>query len=85
MTLLERLDPPLPIMTADGQKGYCHAWLDYGPDYDTLWLVALDESREFWWLRQSLVRAVDNISLGRDRHAEPGKLCRDAGGTPSRR
>lgn len=63
--MMLRLDPPLPVLV-EGKKAMAHAWIDYGPDHDLVWLVAYDESREFWCIRNSKIRAQDNITFGRE-------------------
>jgi hypothetical protein len=63
--MMLQLKPPLPIVTVDGKKGQALVILDYGPEMDTLFLIAFDVSRELWWLPNSQLRMQDNISLGR--------------------
>jgi hypothetical protein len=64
MTLLQ-LDPPMPFVTDDGKKCTAIMALDYGVDWETIFLCGMDDSRELWWLRQSKLRMVDNITFGR--------------------
>jgi len=59
-----QLNPPIPMDTPKG-KGYAHILIDYGPEFDLLWVIFLDESRECWTYRNSDVRIQPNISLGR--------------------
>ena len=40
MTCIHRLAPPLRVMTPKGE-GFAHAWIDYGPELNTIWKVAL--------------------------------------------
>jgi hypothetical protein len=63
--MMLRLDPPIPV-EVEGRKGMAHVLIDYGPDYDLIWLVAYDESREFWCVGNPLVRSVKNITMGRE-------------------
>jgi hypothetical protein len=58
-----QLDPPIPVKTPKG-NGYAQILIDYGPDYDLLWVVFQD-SGECWTWRNSDIRAVNNITLGR--------------------
>jgi hypothetical protein len=63
--MLLQLNPPLPFVTDDGRKVTALLVLDYGPDWDSLFLVAFDDDRTLWWLPNSRLRAVVNVSLGR--------------------
>jgi hypothetical protein len=60
-----QLDPPLPVTTADNRTGFAHVICDYGPEYDSILLVALDDSREFWWFSHTQLRIRNNITFGR--------------------
>lgn len=60
-----QFNPSLALETADGQPGYVHAMLDYGPEHDTLFLFMNSVTRQIWWLPNSRLRVADNISLGR--------------------
>lgn len=59
-----QLNPPLPVMV-EGRKGLAHVLIDYGPEYDLLWVVAYDDTRELWCVNNKQVRVQENISLGR--------------------
>lgn len=63
MNLLQ-LNPPIPLNTPKGQG---MAWLviDYGPEHNLMWTVAIDATGEIWTFSNSEVRAQKNISLGR--------------------
>ena len=63
-TLLQ-LDPPIPVQLDTGEKGLALGWLDYGPDYDLLWIIGLRDSREVWTLNNKRIRMQDNVSMGR--------------------
>jgi len=62
MQVIYRIDPPLPVMVGS-RKATAHAWMDYGTDYDLMWLVAYDDTGEFWILKNSLIRQVRNDSM----------------------
>lgn len=64
--MLVQLNPPIPFVTVDGEKCLALMVLDYGTEYDTLFLCGMTESRELWWLPNSKLRLGDNISLGRN-------------------
>lgn len=63
MNILQ-LDPPIPLNTP---KGPGMAWLviDYGPEHNILWTVAIDNTGELWTFSNPEVRAQQNISIGR--------------------
>lgn len=62
--MILQLNPPIPVASPRG-SGICHALLDYGPEFTTLWLVADDETGQLWWVPQDKIRAQRNISMGR--------------------
>jgi hypothetical protein len=64
MAMLQ-LNPPIPLTLDTGEPVWALVILDYGPDYDSLFLVAGQHSRELWWLPNSRLRLGDNFSLGR--------------------
>jgi hypothetical protein len=64
MTLIQ-LNPPIPMSDEAGRKGIAYFLLDYGIDWETLFLIAWDDTAEWWWVSQSKLRAAKNISLGR--------------------
>jgi hypothetical protein len=59
-----QLNPPIPLETPKGQ-GMAYAVIDYGPDYDLLWVVFDDASGEYWTWKNPKVRAVKNVTMGR--------------------
>jgi hypothetical protein len=67
--MLQR-DPPIPV---DMPKGPAVEviLLDYGPDYDLLWSTFADDNGACWTWKNSDIRSVKNISLGR--RGEEGK------------
>jgi hypothetical protein len=67
MALLQ-LDPALPVLIKQKEawvKGMAHVLIDYGMEYDILWVVFADESRECWTVANKNVRAQENITAGR--------------------
>lgn len=63
--VLLQLDPPIPVELDTGEKGLALVLLDYGIDYDLLWVIGLRDSREIWTLPNPRIRLGDNITLGR--------------------
>lgn len=62
--MMLRLDPPLPLETPKG-KALAHILIDYGVEYDLLWVCFQDETRECWTWSNKEVKIQSNISLGR--------------------
>lgn len=52
------------MMTPRG-SGEALILIDYSPEMDLLWVIALDSSGEIWTYPNPKVRAIENISLGR--------------------
>lgn len=63
MNILQ-LNPPIPMTS---EKGDCLAILaiDYGPEYNIMWTVIIDETQEIWTLANPKLRGQKNISMGR--------------------
>jgi hypothetical protein len=62
--MMLRLDPPLPLDTPKG-KALAHILIDYGVEYDLLWVCFQDETRECWTWSNKEIKIQSNISLGR--------------------
>jgi hypothetical protein len=60
--MMIQLNPPVPVETPKGE-GVAVVLIDYGPDYDLLWVVMQSESRECWTVPNSKVRAVNNWTM----------------------
>jgi hypothetical protein len=63
MSILQ-LDPPIPVITPKGD-GYAHLLIDYGPEYNLLWVCFLDDSGECWTYDNTQIRAQKNVTMGR--------------------
>ena len=50
------------------------AVIDYGPEFDLLWVVAMDEGGEIWCVPNPQVRMQANWSLGRRPDQPRGKV-----------
>jgi hypothetical protein len=59
-----RLDPPLPLVTPKG-PALAYFLIDYGLDYDLMFVCFIDETRECWTFRGPEIRAVENLTMGR--------------------
>ena len=60
-----QLNPPIPLETPRG-KALAHFLIDYGPEYDLLWVCFDDATGECWTWNNSMIRAQANITMGRD-------------------
>lgn len=62
--MITRIDPPLPIVTPKG-KALAHFLIDYGIEYDLLWVCFQNDTGECWTWRNKEIRASENITMGR--------------------
>lgn len=62
--MLLQLNPPIPVSCPKG-NGFAQVLIDYGPDYDLLWVVFLNDTGECWTFPNHEIRGVRNITLGR--------------------
>lgn len=63
--MITQINPPLPLETPRG-SALAHFLIDYGPEYDLLWVCFDDKSGQCWTWNNSMVRAQKNITMGRD-------------------
>ncbi len=63
MRLLQ-LDPPIPVETPKG-LGVAVVLIDYGPDYDLLWVTFADATGECWTWPNREIRGVKNVTTRR--------------------
>jgi hypothetical protein len=64
--MIIQLNPTIPLTTPKG-KGFAYLVIDYSQEHDLMWVVFLDENGECWTFKNSEVRIVDNLSLGREK------------------
>lgn len=69
MIMILQLNPPIPIETPKG-SGMAWVLIDYGPEHDLMWVVAIDSSGEIWTYANPEVRAQKNITLGRKKQGD---------------
>jgi hypothetical protein len=86
MSVLQ-LDPPVPLLTPKG-KGLAHFLIDYGAEFDLLWVCFQDDTGECWTWSNPHIRAGKNITMGREaisplRPVAPGKPLRQVYPTAS--
>jgi hypothetical protein len=60
-----QLEPPFPLHVVDRGKGMAVAVIDYGPEFDLLWVTAMDDGGEIWCVPNAQVRMQANWSMGR--------------------
>lgn len=63
--MIIQLNPPIPMMSTTKGAGHAIAMIDYSPEYDIWWVIAIDETGEIWTTQNRFVRMQKNISLGR--------------------
>lgn len=65
--MITELRSPIPMLTPKG-PGMCLLVIDYGPEHDLIWVVALRDpphAGEIWAYPNALVRVTENVTLGR--------------------
>lgn len=60
-----QLQTPLPVTVEGKGKGLAMAVIDYGPEHNLIWVVALDDSGEIWCSPNPKVRMQTNWTMGR--------------------
>jgi len=63
--MMIQLDPPIPVTTPNG-NALAHVLIDYGPEYDLMW-VCFEANNECWTWRNQDIRAQTNITFGRQK------------------
>lgn len=65
--MLTQLSPPIPFyVVSKDDTGVAYAVIDYSPEHNLIWVIAMDKSGEIWSCPNSDVRAVKNYSVGRE-------------------
>jgi len=62
--MILQLNPPVPLITPKG-TGLAHVVIDYGVEFDLVWVTFIDETGECWSFRNPEIRAQKNITFGR--------------------
>ena len=63
--MILQLSPQVPLMTSKGPAQAAFL-IDYGEEFDLLWVCFLDHSGECWTMPNAQVRAFPNMSIGRN-------------------
>lgn len=71
---VNQLNPPIPLHVLGKGDGLAVAVIDYGPDYDLLWVTIINETGEIWTATNQKVRGVKNWSIGRGISKTPNGL-----------
>ena len=61
--MILQLNPPIPVITPKG-KGFAQLVIDYGPEYNLLWTVFLNNG-ECWTFDNKEIRSQENITFNR--------------------
>lgn len=64
--MIVQLQTPIPLETPKG-RGWAHMVIDYGTEYDLIWVVFIDETGECWSFGNPEVRLQKNITFYRDK------------------
>ena len=60
-----QLSPPIPIETPKG-RGLAHVLIDYGVEFDLMWVCFIDKTGECWTFSNRQIRAQPNVTMGRN-------------------
>ncbi len=82
---LVQLNPPIPLTTPKGEA-LAHVLIDYGAEFDLLWVCFQQDTGECWTWNNRHVRSPKNITMDRTNvspfpaAAAPAKPLRNAQG-----
>lgn len=65
--MIIQLNPPMPVTTPNG-PALAHLLIDYGVEYDLMWVCFQDANGECWTWSNKEIRGQKNITLGRNPH-----------------
>lgn len=69
-----QLDPTIPLHVVDRGNGTAVAVIDYGAEFDLLWVVGFDDGGEIWCVPNPQVRLQANWSMGRSKASRGRKV-----------
>ena len=61
---LIQLNPPIPVSTPKG-TALAHLVIDYGVEYNLMWICFQDDTGECWTWENKDIRAQKNLTIGR--------------------
>jgi len=67
--MITQLNPPIPLETPKG-RGFAHLVIDYGIEYDLIWVTFIDETGECWCFRNPEILIQHNLTFGRKKPGE---------------
>jgi hypothetical protein len=67
--MIVQLNPPIPLDTPKG-SAIAHFIIDYGVEYNLMWVCFNDADGECWTWDNSKVRATKNITVDRTNISE---------------
>jgi hypothetical protein len=67
--MITQLNPPIPLETPKG-RAFAHLVIDYGIEYDLIWVCFIDETGECWCFRNPEIRIQHNLTFGRKKPGE---------------
>jgi len=62
--MILQLKPPIPVVTPHG-KAMAHVLIDYGPEYDLVWVCFQDKTGQCWSFNNKEITAQTNITFNR--------------------
>lgn len=65
--MMLQLNPPIPLKTPKG-NAWATALIDYGPQWDLLWVTFIEQTGECWTFRNPEVRQGKNYTFD---HPDP--------------
>jgi len=60
--MILQLNPTIPMDTPKG-KGYAHFLIDYSQEHDLFWVVFINDTKECWTFKNSVIKIEDNATL----------------------
>ncbi len=69
--MILQLSPSIPVSVTGTDlfpngSGECVGWIDYSKEDDLIWIVFMDSTGESWLVPNKYIRAIRNISIGRN-------------------
>lgn len=80
--MILQLDPPMPMTTPRG-TGVAHFLIDYGLEFNLMWVVFLDDTGECWSFDNTEILAMPNASYGAVRRGPKARVQSHHGAIPS--
>lgn len=62
--MILQLDPPIPMSCPKGE-GMAILMIDYGMEFNFIWVIAINSTGEIWSFQNPHVRMLKNITMER--------------------